>query len=309
MRAYLFAIGLLSASSAAAQTGTYRAGAPYAANPATSAQQCISTCAGDAACRGWNFVTLREDAAICEFNSRDATPVPSPNAVSGTAPGATPASHRLVRTPGSATVRIGQPVMPKPATKPAPQPKATARTTLAATAPTRRIIQRRPVPQQRPAQPAAHTRRVAPVPPQARQAASPDPRMMFRHSLEGSHVIAPAHTIRPPQPAPRPAIAPAARPTPRPAPQAAPTSSQPVAQAPAPVPTPAPAPQIPMSAAAAQDSLFGSLYDDVSIPAPANPKALADPDAPVATSVAVPVTPVNAHPLQPNLSGLAGAKN
>ena len=299
MRAVLFSIGLISATSASAQMNTYRPGAPYAANPASSAQQCISTCAGDAACRGWNFVTLNKNASICEFNSQDVTPVSSPNAVSGSAPGLTPASSdRLIRTQGSATVRIGQPAPVKAApvktTRPAP-PKAAP------------VISRQPVPQRRAPQPAAHTRRVAPAParPQAPiQKMVPTPRQMFRHSLDGSNVIAPPQMMR------RPA-APTPQAPPQPAPQVTPPAPRPVAAAPQPrAPQPAPAPRAPLpvaNTAAAQDSLFGSLYDDVSIPAPANPRALADPDAPVATSIAVPVTPVTTQPLA-NMSDLAGGQ-
>ena len=74
------------------------------------------------------------------------------------------------------------------------------------------------------------------------------------------------------------------RPEPAPPPSASPV--------PGPSPSPSPSPSLAGPASVVQDSLFGSLYDDVSAPAPAQPDALADPDAPVTTAQSVAVVPV-----------------
>ena len=55
---------------------------------------------------------------------------------------------------------------------------------------------------------------------------------------------------------------------------------------------------VPQPVAPTQDSLFGSLYDDVAVPAPLSPEAAADADAPIATTARVPVAP--------RVDGLAG---
>ncbi|WP_371397706.1 hypothetical protein [Fretibacter rubidus] len=74
------------------------------------------------------------------------------------------------------------------------------------------------------------------------------------------------------------------------------------------------APQRPMTAAQAQQSLFGSLHDDVKIPRPIDPVAVArNPDAPIPTVSNVPVAPVQMQPMRqpvreaPDTTGLAGA--
>lgn len=69
---------------------------------------------------------------------------------------------------------------------------------------------------------------------------------------------------------------------------------------------------MPMTAAEAQSSLFGSLYDDVKIPRPIDPRAFAaNPDAPIPTVANVPTRPISQTPLpraqDPSLAGLAGA--
>ncbi len=69
-----------------------------------------------------------------------------------------------------------------------------------------------------------------------------------------------------------------------------------------------PQPQLPQAmvklpAERAQESLFGSLYDDVIVPAPINPETFSkNSDAPLATVKAVPTIPVTTE----NLEGLAG---
>ena len=302
---------------AAAQVGTYRAGAPYSAVPANSPDQCVAACTGDAACKGWNFVRLREGAAVCEFLSRDAVPLPSAGSVSGAAPHAMATGSRLVRSAPRPAVRVGQP------------------------APITRDVQ--PVPQQATARPASRTvqpRSATQV--QARpQIMRPAPR--FRHVLDGAPQMVQPHVLqpqmvrpaapqpfagRPPagaavagpvaqpvartapvqptpiQPAPvQPVAAPQARsPFAKAAPQA-PAPQAPVPQAPVPqAPVPQlPAPQAPLQqAASTPDSLFGGLYDDVAVPAPLSPEAAADADAPIATAARVSVSGL--------VPGLAGGR-
>ena len=273
---------LAFATVASAQVGAYRPGNPYMANPSPSPQACASQCSGDAGCRSWNFVSLGE-SAVCELNSADAAPVPSPQSVTGLPAGKRNASN-LVRMPGSAPLRLGTPEVPQKRVE-------------------RRIV-RQPVPQRAQPKAALHTAPVRPAQPRALQgqvSAQPAPRPVMRHPLLG-HTLDSAPQARPralPQTAPRPASLPriqtaspppAARTTPAPAPQAA------MRPEPAPPPNASPVPSTSPSlagpASVVQDSLFGSLYDDVSAPAPAQPDALADPDAPVATAQSVPVVPV-----------------
>lgn len=80
-------------------------------------------------------------------------------------------------------------------------------------------------------------------------------------------------------------------------------------------------PRQPMSAAQAEQSLYGSLYDDVKVPRPIDAAAFAaNPDAPIPTVANVPVAPVQVGPLPQarqkagppaasNASGLAGGAN
>lgn len=51
--------------------------------------------------------------------------------------------------------------------------------------------------------------------------------------------------------------------------------------------------------APAQNSLFGSLYDDVKVPRPIDPSTAADPNAPIPTVSSVPSAPIHSSPLPP----------
>jgi hypothetical protein len=55
----------------------------------------------------------------------------------------------------------------------------------------------------------------------------------------------------------------------------------------------------PMGAAEATESLFGSLYDDVKIPAPVDPSQINDPNAPIPTVASVPSGKIMSGPLPP----------
>jgi len=69
----------------AVDPGTYRPGMTYDSISAANANICESQCSGDAQCRGWNFVKINptQTTGICEFNAREAAPVPSPYSISG----------------------------------------------------------------------------------------------------------------------------------------------------------------------------------------------------------------------------------
>jgi len=63
-------------------------------------------------------------------------------------------------------------------------------------------------------------------------------------------------------------------------------------------------PRRPLTAAQAEQSLFGSLYDDVVAPKPMTKEEATNPDAPIATVKAVPVKKVT----EETLFGLAGGR-
>ena len=98
---------LLSAPAFAADPGTYRPGTPYSSTVAGGADACDSQCAGDAQCRGWNYVKPNPRAAgICEFLSSVAAPISSQISISGESQSAAPFYSR-VTTGATNTVRVG----------------------------------------------------------------------------------------------------------------------------------------------------------------------------------------------------------
>jgi len=76
---------VLAVPAFAVDPGTYRPGMTYDSISAANANICESQCSGDAQCRGWNFVKINptQTTGICEFNAREAAPVPSPYSISG----------------------------------------------------------------------------------------------------------------------------------------------------------------------------------------------------------------------------------
>lgn len=331
----LFALPVL-----AAEPGTYRPGTPYYSTQATSADICERQCSGDAQCKGWNFIAVNPNAAngVCEFNSTDAAPVPSDISISGSN-GVTSYSRRVARG-GTSTVRVGSPVTAptrrtapakpanviaartQPFSKPPAQNVATVRPGARAlrpgpqSVPTRRVI-RKPVPQRiQPGLTAYRSQsrtRPAPAMPHTQQ------RPRFRHNLDPG--VPQGFTPR------RPARAPAAQPPqgfqggdPRLQNMVRRKSAQPAQQskqvpAPAARPTPqaqarpapqAPArPQRPLSLSEAEQSLFGSLHDDVKMPKAMTAAEQSNPDEPIATVTSVPVKKVTAE----SLMDLAGGPN
>ncbi len=365
---------LLSAPAFAADLGTYRPGSPYHSVVAPGADVCQSHCAGDAQCRGWNYVKVNPRApGVCEFNSKTASPIESAISISGN--GSMSAAPNLVQG-RTHTVRVGTSVAPKARAQTRPQVRQVS--------PTRRVV-RQAVPQQiRPQQTVARTplarglslteqqnnyRRstghAKPAPQTRQQAAQPQrqmtreqymrqqqaarqqqaqrpqvqnprgPRLMrdpriaapqhqpprFQHNLDGAGrrmtapqgyptQAAPQNTGRPPVGVP---IGPQARRLQNQRPQAQrPQGPLPRSSATNPVThqnaggrqaeaQQRAAYQPALTAEQAQQSLFGSLNDDVRGPKPLL-RAPLDPDAPIATAQSRPTQPVT----QEQLGALAG---
>ncbi|MEM7728451.1 MAG: PAN domain-containing protein [Pseudomonadota bacterium] len=124
----LFLASALAAPSAfAADLGTYRPGTPYHSAIVPTANVCESQCAGDARCRGWNYVKAAPTApGVCEFQSSIGSPVSSAISISGVSGTAAPQSSRIVQG-ATNTIRVGTTGQP------------IARDSITAT-PTRRIV-------------------------------------------------------------------------------------------------------------------------------------------------------------------------
>jgi len=98
---------ILSAPAFAADLGTYRPGTPYHSIVSPAADICDSQCAGDAQCRGWNYVKTNPQApGVCEFLSSVSAPISSPISISGVNGVAAPYSSRLT-SGGTNTIRVG----------------------------------------------------------------------------------------------------------------------------------------------------------------------------------------------------------
>ena len=365
---------LLSAPAFAADLGTYRPGSPYHSVVAPGADVCESHCAGDAQCKGWNYVKVNPRApGVCEFNAKSVSPIESAISISGQG-GASIASGLIQGDTN--TIRVGTRVAPKPRTNvvtvgrtpsgrrivreavperinpsktvartpaqsgslTAQQNKYRAATGHAAPQPQGypQSRQQQPRPQQQAARPQMRQQQIAPQGQrlmrdpriQAPQGQSPQqqgPR--FQHNLDGAPNgkmmarPAPQHPQgrQAPQqqtsaPQGRPPIGvpigpqgqqAARRTAPLPRQPAIPKASvnDPVTHANGQQRVQAAAQrQAQLSYEQAQQSLFGSLNDDVQAPRPmAAPPA--DPNAPIPTSQARPTQPVE----QSALSGLAGA--
>ena len=126
---------LLTAPAFAADLGTYRPGSPYHSVVAPGADDCDSHCAGDAQCKGWNYVKVNPRApGVCEFNAKDVTPIESAISISGT--GSASVAPNLMQ--GSTnTIRVGT----------SPAPSAKSGTMTVGRTPSGRRIVRKSVPQ------------------------------------------------------------------------------------------------------------------------------------------------------------------
>ena len=103
---------LLSAPAFAADLGTYRPGSPYHSVVAPGADVCESHCAGDAQCKGWNYVKVNPRApGVCEFNAKSVNPIESAISISGQ--GGISVAPNLVQG-NTNTIRVGTSVTQKP---------------------------------------------------------------------------------------------------------------------------------------------------------------------------------------------------
>lgn len=355
---------LLSAPAFAADLGTYRPGSPYHSVVAPGADVCESHCAGDAQCKGWNYVKVNPRApGVCEFNAKSVSPIESAISISGqggasAAPGLIQGNTNTIRvgtrtatSPRSNTVTVGRAPSGRRVVREAVPQRVTPSRTVArmpeqagsltaqqnkyraATGhaapqpqgyPQSRQQQLRPQPQA--ARPQMRQQQIAPQ----GQRLIRDPRIQapqqqaprFQHNLDG--VPRGQQFARQPQ-QPQGQQAPQQQTR---APQGRPPIGVPIGpqavRRTAPVPQQRAIPQASVNdpvthsngqqriqAAAqrqaqisyeqAQQSLFGSLNDDVQAPRPmAAPPA--DPNAPIPTSQARPTQPVE----QSSLSALAG---
>jgi len=112
----LLSAGLFPFTALASDYGTYRPGSTYMSVPATSPEQCISQCQGDAQCKGWNFVQISHHRKVCEFNARKVRPIASAISISGD--NETTMDNFRVVPGGQRTVRVGQ--LPKAVASPTP---------------------------------------------------------------------------------------------------------------------------------------------------------------------------------------------
>jgi len=141
---------LMSVPAFAADLGTYRPGTPYHSSVSAGADVCDSQCAGDAQCRGWNYVKPNPDApGICEYLSTVSSPISSQISISGESLSAASYSP-LVTSGGTNTIRVGTQVS---SSKP---------TIRVGKAPSSRRVIRQPIPQRSQAQ-GASTRPVDPT--------------------------------------------------------------------------------------------------------------------------------------------------
>ena len=147
---------LLSAPAFAADLGTYRPGTPYHSVIVPTANVCESQCAGDARCRGWNYVKPSPEAAgVCEFQSQIGSPISSAISISGVSPSAMPMSNRVIAG-GTNTVRVGTSIPPRSDTQ--------ASQASISHSPSGRQIIRHAVPQQIGGQPSSYRAPVQPAP-------------------------------------------------------------------------------------------------------------------------------------------------
>jgi len=299
----------------AADLGTYRPGTPYHSVIVPTANVCESQCAGDARCRGWNYVKAAPQApGVCEFQSQVSQPISSAISISGVNASSGYVSSRIVAG-NTNTVRVGTSV--------APQQAASTMTT----SQTGRRIVRSPIPsqpQRNQVQPRFQPALDGYTPPRAQQSPITQPALSrgpARNAPQARLQRPVATQAAPRQAAPsinqprytqpqiqgRPAIGQAIAP---PQSQLQP-QTQYQAQYQNQVARPALQPQIqpsaqPMPRASVnnpvswqnqpQQNLYGSLYDDVRVPASNSPMPQ-DPNAPIPTVTARPTMPVGQVPL------------
>jgi len=323
----------------AADIGMYRPGTPYSSIIAQAADICEAQCTGDAQCRGWNFVKIKPTArnGVCEFNSQIAAPVASPISVSGENY-ETPRSVKVHQ--GKANViRVGTPphatTQQRVITNTAPRRRIirepipnqvkvqqSAHKTAPVSLNEQQNQQRQGLP------PTIHHQKSRPIPSQTHTRA---PR--FQHNLDDYNSAQPVRHSHIPQNGPYYPQVPKIQPqhshriqtnhrppvlqnTPRRVAQSAQGyNPKRVQQHTIPAQQAARGPYIQQNVrrkqidshlsntATTQQSLFGSLHDDVQVPRSITPSDTKNPNVPIATTQAVPTKPVTTE----TLFGLAGA--
>jgi len=319
---FFSAAALLSTPVLAADLGTYRPGTTYSSGVAASADVCQHQCAGDAQCRGWNYVKPNPRASgVCEFLSSVSTPIASQISISGEGVSLRPDSSRIT-TGSTNTIRVG--TQAQPVSRPA---------TTRQVSPTRRVV-REAVPQ-RVAPQATSTRKlenmslteqqnryrqaapVAPVQrPQVQQRQQQTP--AFRPILDGGVPVRP-QANQTPQPYPQqqygPQYQPQYQPQYRPQATAAPQQQRRVtgprrvqmqrrsiveAQ---PTLTPQANNPVALAPAQASRSLYGKLHDDVPPQTRRAPNA-SPAQAQIPAANAAPTLPVTTEPMEVLAGGL-----
>lgn len=299
----VWALMSLSALSFATDQYAYRAGQPYLKITANNHTECEAQCRGDASCRGWNFIrpNPRSRSGICEFNVRQAAPVASPISISGEInTRVDQVMNRAVPMAGGNIVRVGTPIVSKLApSRAASKPPVNVITRVTQPVLSETII-RAPIPAGfKPISEVNLRPFTGPIRPRSmtreqiyREALAAQKRAARQAQTRAQQVQnRAAMANRPPQ-----QFMPAMLQTPR-------TPQIPRVQMPPMIPTAAPN----------QQSLYGSLHDDLTqnmtpVPRPQTaPDQVNNPDAPLATSRAIPVIPVQAGQLgYPAVPGLAG---
>ncbi len=305
----------------ASDIGTYRPGQAYLSVPANNPGQCVEQCQGDAQCKGWNFIQMqarqnRPQQAICEFNARKATPIPHYMSISGDnqtttdSPRIIPVGYRTTKigqpmvnkTISTQVRRIGQsPISSQPATsrpfgysqmsrshsvtRPIQQPAPRIASTTSAPRLQHLKLQLDVMKVKKPAAIIAPT-----TPPSFQPQLDTNERPVFSHPNKQQETA--SNGTAPPQ-IQKPQVVMPSAPMPRLSniemglpPRSALRAADPrLAGA-------------PISVARAQQSLFGSLYDDVKAPRALSLQDIpVDPDAPIPTVSSVPVARIDQSPL------------
>ena len=276
---------LLAATAWAAEPGMYRPGNAYFSKMSSSPDQCAALCRGDGTCQGWNYVTVRpsDSQGVCELNARRVAPVPSAVSISGDNTPMRVTAH-LVPS-GMRTVRVG--TVP---TRQAAKPVRVGNVPSSRPA-TRRVVKTLPPPQQQKVSPAAYRR---PEPQQQATRTQPSPQPQFQHSLDSAPARPAQHAARPQAETPKSHHTRRLQELIANQKAANLAAQQKAVEAPAPgssLPPRMPKPTVPENAPAetVQQSLFGSLYDDVKAPKALGPEDIPDDvDAPIATVASVP---------------------
>ncbi len=333
MTSIILASTIAATATQAFEPGTYRSGQIYQSIKGQNAQACALQCAGDAQCKSWNFVQVRhtQNVGICEFMATNSVPVPSSISISGESRSARQSANLIPA--GSRTTRIGlsqpvnmtasntvHPIQPRQTMSQTVRKPVKLRHNLDATPQLPQAIKppstvpHIPPPRQNQDQPKTSL----PAGEETNIPASPSSRSKLKPQLD---TLAPPHAaLETPSSAPNsdldiphhgkaedghmasapPPISQQKRNTPQAEPwwsnsQYAPRRTFQPPQTARPLNPGGSIPVLP--AEKAQQSLFGSLYDDVSIPRNLKTEDMTNPDAPIATVKSVPTQSIESASL------------